>query len=141
MSARYWIAVHHVFASYSLAGFRGQAALSRALPPRKPPPSSQCFQFPGFGCRLLVVGCWIFGVFHKPSEFNSPSAPPTGWSGGTLDMPWTCPGTIEPSQTLVIDQPILSKSLSCGFPATSPASVQVQSRRNSGGAFTAELSV
>ena len=52
-----------------------------------------------------------FGVHHKPPEYNSPPAPPSGWSGGTLDKPWTCPGTIEPSQTPVFDQPHLFSSL------------------------------
>jgi len=27
-------------------------------------------------------------LHHKPHEYNSPPAPPSGWSGGTLDMPW-----------------------------------------------------
>ena len=49
-----------------------------------------------------------FGVDHKPSEYNSPPARTSGWSGGTLDKPWTYPGTIEPSQRLVFDQPHLS---------------------------------
>jgi hypothetical protein len=51
------------------------------------------------------------GVPHKPSAYNSPPSPPSRWSGGTLDKPWTCPGTIEPSQTPVFDQPHLSSSL------------------------------
>jgi hypothetical protein len=58
-----------------------------------------------------------FGVFHKPSEYNSPPPPPSGWSGGTLDKPWTSSGTIEPSQSLVSDQPSLSRPLSGGIPA------------------------
>ena len=58
-----------------------------------------------------------FGVHHKPPEYNLPPAPPSGWSGGTLDKPWTCPGTIEPPQTPVFDQSSLSKPPSCGIGA------------------------
>src|ERR1039457_1144875 len=47
-------------------------------------------------------------VQHKPSEYTSHSPLPSGRSGGTLDMPWTCPGTIEPSPNPVFDQPRLS---------------------------------
>jgi hypothetical protein len=57
------------------------------------------------------------GVHHKHPEYNSPPAPPSGWSGGTLDKPWTCPGTIEPPQTPVFDQPSLSRRRSCGISA------------------------
>ena len=60
---------------------------------------------------MLDVRCWLFDVHHKPSEYNSPPAPPWGWSGGSLDKPWTCPGTIEPPQTPVFDQPDLSISV------------------------------
>ena len=56
----------------------------------------------------MAVGGWLLGVHHKPFEYNSPSAAPSGWSGGTLDKPWTCPGTIEPLPTPVFDQPHLS---------------------------------
>ena len=56
-------------------------------------------------------------VLHKPPEYNSPPAPPSGWSGGTLDLPWTCPIPIEPSQTPVFDQPSLSRLPSCGISA------------------------
>ncbi len=48
---------------------------------------------------------------HKPLEYNSPSAAPSWRSGGTLDKPWTCSGTIEPPPTPVFDQPHLSNSL------------------------------
>jgi hypothetical protein len=48
---------------------------------------------------------------HKPPEYNSPPAPPSGRSGGTLDKPWTRSGTIEPPQTSVFDQPHLFNSL------------------------------
>ena len=56
-------------------------------------------------------------VHHKRPEYNSPFAPASGWSGGTLDKPWTCTGTIEPSQNPVFDQPSLSRPLSCGISA------------------------
>jgi hypothetical protein len=69
-------------------------------------------------CWMLDVGCWMFSVRHKPSEHNSPPSPPSRWSGGTLDKPWTCPGTIEPPQITVFDQPRLSRPLSCGISAT-----------------------
>jgi len=36
---------------------------------------------------------------------------------GTLDNPWTCPGTVEPPQTPVFDQPSSSRPLSCGIAA------------------------
>ena len=48
-------------------------------------------------CWMLDVGCWMFGVHHKPPEYKSPPAPPSGWSRGALDKPWTYPGTIERS--------------------------------------------
>ena len=54
-------------------------------------------------------------VPHKPSEYNSPPALPSGWSGGTLVPPWTCPIPIEPPQTPVFDQPSLSRPLSRGI--------------------------
>jgi hypothetical protein len=56
------------------------------------------------------VGCWMFGVQHKHLKYISPPAPPSGWSGGTLDKPWTCPGTIEPPESPVFDQPHLFSS-------------------------------
>ena len=62
------------------------------------------------GSRFEVQGS-KFGAQHKLSEFNSSAAPPPGWSGGTLDKPWTSPGTIEAPQTPVFDQPHLSSSL------------------------------
>src|ERR1035437_7420691 len=52
------------------------------------------------------------------SKYNSPRAPVSGWSGGTLDILWTCPGTIEPPETPIFDQPGLSNSLCCGISAT-----------------------
>ena len=94
---------------------------------------------PGFrvACEWLASGLgggsgWLFsaiphsalrnphspqGVSHKHPEYNSPPAPTSGWSGGTLDKPWTCPGTIEHLQTPVFDQPSLSRPLSCGISA------------------------
>jgi hypothetical protein len=57
---------------------------------------------------MLEVGCGMFDMDDKSSEYNSPRSPPTGWSGGTLDIPWTCPIPIEPLQTPVFDQPHLS---------------------------------
>src|SRR5450759_4048081 len=71
----------------------------------------------GFARSKLDVGCWMFGVHHKCSEYNYPPTPLLGWSGGTLDKPRTCPGTIEPPQTPVFDQPNLSKPLSQGTSA------------------------
>ena len=90
---------------------------------------------PGFrvACEWLGGGSgWLFsaiphsalrnphspqGVSHKHPEYNSPPAPTSGWSGGTLDKPWTCPGTIEHLQTPVFDQLSLSRPLSCGISA------------------------
>jgi len=71
----------------------------------------------GFGQLCPASQGSKFGVNHKPSEYNSTSAPPSGRSGGTLDIPWTCPGTIEPPQPTVFDQPSLSRPLSCGISA------------------------
>jgi len=62
----------------------------------------------------LKVRSSEFSVSHKSSEYNSPPEPPGCWSGGTLDIPWTHPGTIDPPQTAVFDQRGLSKSLSGG---------------------------
>ena len=69
---------------------------------------------PAFRCWKLDVGCWMFGIQHKHPEYNSPSAPPSERSGGTLDKLWTCLGTIEPPQPPVFDQPGLSQSLPYG---------------------------
>ena len=54
-----------------------------------------------------------FTISH-PNTTPLPRAP-RGGLGGTLDKPWTCPGTIEPPQTPVFDQPSLSRPLSCGI--------------------------
>ena len=64
---------------------------------------------PGFS-RFEVRGS-RFGSNHKHPESNSPLPPPPGWSGGTLDKPWTYPGTIEPLADPVFDQACLSKSV------------------------------
>src|ERR1035441_8343923 len=61
-----------------------------------------CPAFPG---SMSEVGCWLFSVFHKPSEYNSPPGPPWGWSGGGLVPPWTYPGTIGPPPNPAFDQP------------------------------------
>jgi hypothetical protein len=68
------------------------------------------------GSRFRVQGS-RFRVHHKNTEYNSPPAPPSGWSGGTLDIPWTYPGTIDQPQDLIFDQARLSKSVSCDFSA------------------------
>ncbi len=60
---------------------------------------------------MMDVGGWLLGFHHKPFEYNSSPAPASGWSGGTLDKPWTCLGTIEPSPTPVFHQPHLSSPL------------------------------
>ena len=60
---------------------------------------------------------------HKPSEYNSPPPPPSGWSGGTLDIHWTCPGTTEPFKPLLLT--------SQAYPDLSPAAPP---RRNDSGA-------
>jgi hypothetical protein len=57
------------------------------------------------------------GVFHKHTEYNPPFPPPSGWSGGTLDIPWYHPIPIDPPQHPLFDQASLSKPLSCGFAA------------------------
>ena len=49
------------------------------------------------GSKFEVRGSKV-SVHHKPPEYTPPFAPPSGWSGGTLDKPWTCASTIEPPQ-------------------------------------------
>jgi hypothetical protein len=67
--------------------------------------------YPAFrGSKFRVRGS-RFGDYHKYPGCNSPPAPPSGWSGGTLDIPWTSPIPIEPAQTPVFDQPDLFRSL------------------------------
>ncbi len=57
------------------------------------------------------------GVRHKHTEYNSPPAASSGWSGGALVPPWTYPGPIEPAKNPIFNQPSLSNSLACGFSA------------------------
>ena len=68
------------------------------------------------GSRFEVQGS-EFSPFHKHTEYNPHFPPPSGWSGGTLDIPWYHPMPIDPPQTPIFDQASLSKSLSCGFAA------------------------
>jgi hypothetical protein len=63
------------------------------------------------GLSRFKVRCSKFGLQHQQPEYNSPSAPPSGWSGGTLDKPWTSPSTVDPAQAPIFDQPHLSRSL------------------------------
>ena len=70
------------------------------------------------GSKFEVRGS-RFGANHKHPESNSPLPPPSGWSGGTLDKPWTHPGTIEPISDPIFDQARLSKSVSRGSSARS----------------------
>ncbi len=66
--------------------------------------------FPAFRGSKLDVGCWMFGVHHKESEYKRPSPPPSGWSGGTMVPPWYRPIPVEHSQRSLFDQPSLSKA-------------------------------
>ena len=72
---------------------------------------------PAFRCWKLDVGCSMFGVDDKPSEYNSPRPPPSGWSGGILDIPWTCPIPIAHPKAARFDQTSLSNPLACGSSA------------------------
>ena len=65
------------------------------------------------GSRFAVRGS-KFGVQYKLSEYNPPLPPRSGRSGGTLDIPWTYPGTIDPLQNPISKQASLSKSISGG---------------------------
>jgi hypothetical protein len=65
------------------------------------------------GSKFEVQGS-RFRVRHKHPEYKSPLPPPSGWSGGGLVPPWTCPGTIDPPQDPIFDQAGLSKSVACG---------------------------
>ena len=69
--------------------------------------------------RLFKVRGSRFGSTHKHPESNSSLPPPPAWSGGTLDKPWTCPGTIDPLPDPIFDQSRLSKSVSRGSSARS----------------------
>ena len=92
-----------LYSRYSLACTRLWGSLVWPCPP------SQGSMFEVRGSEL--------GVHHKPSEYDWPPAPPSGWSGGPLDKPWTCPGTIEHPKGSHFNQASLSKSRSCGFSA------------------------
>src|ERR1017187_2041134 len=111
-------AVSRLYFSFLLSAlcFRSVAALSgfSRFEVRSSRFKVQGSRFKVQGSRFKVQGS-RFGVYHKPSEYNPPPAPPSGWSGGTLDKPWTCPIPIEPPQTPVIDQPSLSIPLSFGI--------------------------
>ena len=52
----------------------------------------------GFAARgsKFEVGSSKFGVHHKHSEYNPHFPPPSGWSGGALDIPWYHPIPIAP---------------------------------------------
>jgi hypothetical protein len=60
------------------------------------------------GSWMFDVGCSV--VNHKRSKYSSPLPPPSGWSGGTLDIPWTYPGTIDHPQCPIFKQASLSNS-------------------------------
>ena len=70
---------------------------------------------PGFS--RFEVGSSKFGVHHKNSKYNPTIPPPSGWSGGTLVPPWTCPIPIEGPKGALFKQATLSKSLFCGIAA------------------------
>ena len=91
---------------------------ARENPPSRKP-AEHYWGYTGFSSFILLPSPQgsEFGFHNKLPEYNSPPAPPSGWSGSTLDKPWTCPGTIEPPQTPVFDQPSLFRPLSCGLSA------------------------
>ena len=68
---------------------------------------------PAVRCWKLDVGCWMFGLYHKHPEYNSPPPPPSGWSGGALVPPWYLPIPIEP--------PPMPFSIRPAYPQASPA--------------------
>src|ERR1035437_1852758 len=47
------------------------------------------------GCSRFEVQSSVFSI--SLSNTNSPPAPPSGWSRGTLVPPWTCPIPIDPA--------------------------------------------
>ena len=55
-------------------------------------------------CWKLDVGCWMFGVHHKRSEYNPSFPPPSGWSGTTLVPLWYHPIPVEASQRGVFNE-------------------------------------
>ena len=62
------------------------------------------------GSKFEVRGS-KFGVQYKLSEYIPPLPPRSGRSGGTLDKPWTYPGTIDHPQSPIFKQASLSKSM------------------------------
>ena len=68
------------------------------------------------GSRFEVQGS-KYRIDHKHSQYSPPLPPPSGWSGGTLDNPWTYPGTIDHLPSPLFEQASLSRSVSCGFSA------------------------
>ena len=55
-------------------------------------------------CWKLDVGCWMFGLYHKHPEYNSPPPPPSGWSGTTLVPLWYLPIPIDPPKRGVFNE-------------------------------------
>jgi len=86
--------------------------------------SAFCFRsgvaLPGHSAFCILPS--LPGVHHKHSEYTPPIPPPSGWSGGTLVPPWTCPIPTEHPQSPLLNQASLSKSLSCGFSARAASS-------------------
>jgi hypothetical protein len=77
------------------------------------------------------------GVHHKQPKYKLSLPPPSAWSGGTLDKPWTYPGTIDHPQSPIFKQASLSKSESAssasgsrppGAASNSPASTTPSAR-------------
>jgi hypothetical protein len=60
----------------------------------------------------LGVGCWMFGVYHKESEYKLPVLPRWGWSGGTMVPPWYHDIPITHPGNPIFDQTSLSKPIS-----------------------------
>ena len=63
---------------------------------------------------------------HKRHSYNSHRAPPSGWSGGGMVLPWYYPGPIEPSQSPIFDQASLFSLPACGFSAVKRFSGQFE---------------
>jgi hypothetical protein len=74
------------------------------------------------GSWKLEVGCSMFDVDDKPSEYNSPPSTPWGWSGGCLVPLWYLPIPISYLKHPFVNQSRLSKPLSRGFSALKPFS-------------------
>ena len=74
---------------------RAACAAVRPVPPktaksRPQPPKSAIESHLRFAESFRVHGPISMSEFAALNP-----APPSGWSGGTLDIPWTCPGTIK----------------------------------------------